>query len=144
MDARRHEWLTSLGLLVLRLGMGGYMLTHGWTKVEWIMAGDFDNFANPIGLGKPLSLVLAAVAEFLGSILVMVGLGTRIAAAAIAFTMAVAAFLVHGSDAWTLGQGLPSKQPALTFLIAMLALTLTGAGQLSLDAKIWGRRGGGH
>ena len=39
----RQETLSSIGLLVLRLGAGGYMALHGWGKVEWVLAGDFEN-----------------------------------------------------------------------------------------------------
>ncbi len=49
-----RELGNSLGLLVLRLGTGGYMLTHGWGKLQMVLAGDFDKFGDPIGLGSGL------------------------------------------------------------------------------------------
>lgn len=135
----------STGLLILRLGMGGYMLAHGWQKLGMLRAGAFEQFGDPIGLGPELSLVLVTAAEFGCALLVMLGLGTRLAAAPIVFAMGVAAFVAHGSDPWTAGGGyerfmagetpMPlSKQPALTFLVAFLALIFTGSGRFSLDA----------
>lgn len=129
----------SIGLLILRLGVGGFMLTHGWGKLQMMLAGDFDQFGDPIGLGSGPSLVLVFFAEFVCALLVIIGLATRIAAVPIVFAMAVAAFVVHGSDPWTMGPG-ASKEPALLFLSAFLALFFTGAGRISVDALIWSRR----
>lgn len=135
MESRRDETLRSIGLLILRLGAGGYLMTHGWGKLQMVLAGKFA-FADPIGLGEPASLVLVTMAEFLGSLLVILGLGTRLAALPVVFAMGVAAFVVHGADPWTLGAGPRSKEPALLFLIPFLALAFTGPGRFSLDALI--------
>jgi putative oxidoreductase len=148
MDARRQDLTNSVGLLILRLGAGGYMLTHGWGKLQMVFAGKFADFPDPIGLGGPLSLVLATFAEFVCAILVMIGFGTRFAAAPIVFTMAVAALVAHGSDPWTSGEAARlfsagetkfpvSKEPAVLFLTVFLTLIFTGAGRLSIDGLIW-------
>jgi uncharacterized membrane protein YphA (DoxX/SURF4 family) len=34
MMARWQEHANPIGLLILRVGMGGYMMTHGWRKVQ--------------------------------------------------------------------------------------------------------------
>lgn len=147
MEARQQDWTSSIGLLILRLGIGGYMLTHGWGKVQMMLAGGFDKFGDPIGLGSPLSLVLMVMAEFLCALAVIVGVATRLAAAPIVFAMAVAAFAAHGGDPWTMGEGArmflageskswASKEPALLFLIPFLALVFTGAGRCSIDGVI--------
>ena len=142
---------TSVGLLLLRVGCGGYMATHGWGKLQMLLAGSFQDFGDPIGLGPQLSLVLVALAEFACALLVVFGLWTRAAAAPVVFTMAVAAFVVHRSDPWTSGRGAElffagkakiwsSKEPALLYLTAFLALMWTGAGRYALDARPWRRR----
>jgi putative oxidoreductase len=147
-----HEKLTtSIGLLILRLGIAGYLATHGWGKVQMLRAGQFEMFGDPIGLGPRLSLWLVVFAEFICSLLVVVGLGTRFAALPVVFAMGVAAFVAHGRDPWTMetaarlffaGQTkmMLSKEPALIFLAGFLALAFTGAGRLSLDALIVARR----
>ena len=131
--------LNSYGLLILRLGFGGYMMTHGWGKVEMLLERDFDSFADPIGIGTVPSLIGAVGAEFVCALLVMIGLATRLATMPIIFTMAIAAFVVHRADPWTMGQG-ASKEPAMLFLIAFLTLALTGPGRISLDHLIFAKR----
>jgi putative oxidoreductase len=132
----------SIGLLALRLGFGGYMMTHGWGKLQMVINGQFDQFGDPIGLGNTLSLILAMLAEFFCALLVAIGLGTRVAAVPVVMTMATAAFVVHGNDPWTMSGG-ASKEPALLFFTAFLTLVFTGAGRFSFDALIvpwWQRR----
>ncbi|MBN1491503.1 MAG: DoxX family protein [Phycisphaerae bacterium] len=147
----RHQNLAhSIGLLILRLGIGGYMLTHGWGKLQMVLAGDFDKFGDPIGLGSGLSLVLMMMAEFVCSLLVILGFASRLAAVPLVFAMAVAALVVHGNDPWTMGQAAKlfmageaaswaSKEPALLYLIPFLALAVAGPGGLSIDRLIWAR-----
>jgi putative oxidoreductase len=148
----------SIGLLALRLGAGGFMASHGWGKVGMVLEGKFADFSDPVGLGSGLSLVLVAGAEFACAILVAAGLFTRLAAIPPVIAMAVAAFVAHAGDPWTMGEAARlfrakeaehwgSKEPALLFLVAFLALAFTGAGRFSLDAllaKRRGRRGGGE
>lgn len=151
MDASRQDMTTSIGLLILRLGIGGYMLTHGWGKVQLALAGGFDKFGDPIGLGSPLSLVLMVGAEFVCALAVMLGVATRFVAAPVVFGMGVAAFVVHAADPWTIGEGArrftagaakswASREPALLYLVPFLALIFTGAGRFSIDG-LAGSRG---
>jgi len=151
MEVQRQELMRSIGLLILRLGIGGYMLTHGWGKLQMMLAGDFAMFGDPIGLGSGLSLVLVVIGEFLCPLLVMIGLGTRFAVVPTIITMGVAAFVAHGSDPWTMeraamlfmakqSESWASKQPALMFLITFLALMFTGAGRFSVDELIRQRK----
>lgn len=152
MDPGTQDAAASAGLLILRLGVAGYMITHGWSKVTMLMERQFEMFGDPIGIGPVASLVLVVLAEFLCAILVVAGLATRLAAIPIVITMAVAAFVAHGADPWTMTEAAmrffsgaskswASKQPALTFLFVFLALVFTGAGKYSLDALIASRSG---
>lgn len=158
MEERSQGLGNSIGLLILRLGIGGYLLTHGWGKLQMMLAGDFAGFGDPIGLGGSLSLVLVTTAEFFCALAVIFGLATHLAAAVIVFSMAVAAFVAHGADPWTMGEAArrfmsgaskswASREPALLYLIPFLALVFTGAGSLSLDRWIrtrWRRRRAGR
>jgi len=125
----------SIGLLILRVGFGLFMASHGWGKLQMLLAGESENFADPIGVGKWLSLALAVFAEFVCAILIVIGLGTRLASIPLIVTMAVAAFVVHANDPLTMGTG-ASKEPALLFLIPFVTLFFTGAGKLSMDGLI--------
>lgn len=145
MNERRQGILTSIGLLLLRVGVGGYLMTHGFAKLQWLAAGEFDKFADPIGMGNKLGLFAATGAEFFCALLVALGLLTRLAALPPAFVMCVAAFVVHKADPYTMtaAAGGVSKEPAMLFLIPMLTLVFTGPGWFSLDALVYpylGRR----
>ena len=131
----------SIGLFILRLGIGGYLMTHGWGKLQMLLASK--EFADPLGMGKELSLMAITGAEFFCALLVVIGLATRLAAIPPAFAMGVAAFVVHANDPWrAMGPG-ASKEPALLYLIPFLALVFTGPGRFSIDHLIrqgWRRR----
>jgi len=150
MEARRQDLVNSIGLLVLRVGVGVYLATHGWGKLQMVLDGSFDKFTDPIGIGSGPSLVLVTLAEFVCALLVALGLVTRLAAIGPVVAMSIAAFVVHGSDPWTMQEAArifrageadswSSKEPALLYLIPFLALVFTGPGRLSLDAWLWPR-----
>ena len=103
---------TSVGLLLLRIGCGGYMATHGWGKLQMLLHGRFQDFGDPIGLGPVTSLVLVTLAEFACALLVVLGLWTRAAAAPVVFTMAVAAF---GWLTWTVPYCMPPSGTVLPY-----------------------------
>lgn len=151
MVERKQDMSVSIGLLVLRLGIGGFLLTHGLGKLQMTIAGEFAKFGDPIGLGNTLSLVLVTIAEFFCALAVLLGFATRFAAAVIVFSMSVAVFVAHGADPWTMERGYAlftsgaskswaSKEPALLYLVPFLALVFTGAGRLSVDSLVAGRR----
>lgn len=124
---------SDLALLLLRLASGGIMAySHGWGKLQGILEGDL-GFADPIGIGEVPSLFLTVFAEFVCGILVALGLFTRLALVPLAFTMAVAVFVVHADDPF-------SKQEfGLLFLVPYVALLLLGPGKLSLDKMMGGK-----
>lgn len=114
-----------LALLLLRVGFGGFMLTHGIPKIG--MLSDPSQFGDPIGLGTTVSLILCLIGEVVAPILLIIGFKTKWAAIPAAITMMVAAFIVHAKD------DLGTKEHALLYLIAFVVLFLTGAGKYSLD-----------
>lgn len=72
----------------------------------------------------------AALAEFGGGIFLALGLFCRPAALSIAFTMAVAAFGVHGHE------GFAKMEMALLYLAISSYFVASGAGRLSVDAYL--------
>lgn len=115
-----------LGLLILRLGVGLLMLfPHGYSKVVNFSAS-FDSFPNPLGLGSGVSIVGAVFAEVICSILIMLGIKTRIFATIPLFTMIVAAFIVHANDPWNV------KEKAILFGLMYIVLIFTGGGKYSV------------
>jgi putative oxidoreductase len=118
-----------LGLLLLRLVAGSAMLTHGWPKLEKALAGS-TQFADPIGVGPELTLYLAILAEFLCSLLVMLGFATRVAVIPLIATMLVAFFIVHSADPFAI------KESSFIFTGIFASLFFTGPGKYSLDYSI--------
>lgn len=123
-----------LGKLILRIGMGGLMLPHGYGKLtRWLNQGTEVSFANPLGIGEVPTLFLAIIAELICPILIIIGLRTRLAAILPALTMATAAFVIHIDDPWS------KMEFSLLYLTGFLSIILIGPGKWSLDGKI-GRR----
>lgn len=119
--------LISIGLLLLRVIVGVFMMTHGFGKLKMLLGPGEIQFADPIGIGLELSLILAVFAEFFCSILLILGLGTRLAAIPLMITMMVAGFVVHSADPFQV------KEFALLYGVVFTALFITGPGRYSLD-----------
>lgn len=124
----------SIGLFILRVTIGCFMLLHGLQKLMGFSAMA-ETFPDPLGMGSQLSLIAAIGAEVGCSILLILGLGTRVAVIPLAFTMIVALFVVHGGDPWKV------KELAAIYLAIYVVIFVTGAGNLSLDSKLFGARG---
>ena len=124
----RAEWL---GPLVLRLVFGYFWAETGWAKLHNL--GGFT--ARFVDWGIPLpafSATLSAGVEFVGGVLLMLGLLTRITAAAMAFNMVVAiAFVViknvGGIDDFV-------ELDEVLYVAVFFWLVMAGPGKASLDA----------
>ncbi|WP_017730449.1 DoxX family protein [Nafulsella turpanensis] len=119
-----------LGLLLLRLVAGAAMLTHGYPKLQRLLSGNFE-FGDPVGLGPEISLILAVFAELICSVLIIVGVLTRLATIPLIITMAIAFFVVHGADAFS------SRELAFLYLGAYLTIFFTGPGKFSADKTLF-------
>jgi len=128
-SAKINEFVTpDVSLLLLRVGAGALMLTHGYPKLRRILDGNF-SFGDPIGIGPVASLILVTLAEFLCSLFVMAGFMTRASLLPLMFAMAVAAFIAHAGDPFG------DKELPIFFLISFATLFLTGPGKYSMDHK---------
>ena len=120
-----------IAMLLMRLTFGGLMLVnHGWGKMIKLFSEDPIRFADPIGIGMAPSLGLTVFAEALCALLIVVGLGTRLATIPLIITMLVAVFVIHWADPFG------DKEMALLYLIPYLAILLLGPGKFSLDSLI--------
>ncbi|UII30340.1 DoxX family protein [Fulvivirga ulvae] len=117
-----HVWL-----LILRISAASFMLTHGYPKLMTLIEGGEIAFYDFLGLGMTASLALAVLAEFVCSILLILGLGTRLAALPLIITMLVAAFAVHADDPFG------KKEFALLYLLIFATILVFGAGKYSVD-----------
>ena len=118
-------------LLILRITVGVLMLSHGIGKFSKLFGDDPIKFADPMGLGVTTSLALTVFAEVFCSVLLIFGLGTRLAAIPLLITMLVAAFIVHGAD------GFGKQELPLLYSIIYLTITIAGAGTISFDNWIF-------
>ena len=126
------------GLLTLRIVLGLIMVAHGSQKLFTFGYSGVTAGMAQAGLPAPaLSAALIIAAEFGGGLLLIAGLFTRFAAAAIAFGMAVASIQVHLPNGFFAPNG---YEFTLMLAGAGLALVLTGPGLFSLDALIARRR----
>ncbi|GAB3341019.1 DoxX family protein [Larkinella ripae] len=115
-------------LLLLRLGVSALMLTHGWPKFTKILAGNFQ-FGDPIGIGSAPSLILATLAEFGCSLLLILGFQTRLAALVLMINMVVIAFFAHASDPFG------KKELPLLFFLIYATIFFVGPGSYSVDGR---------
>jgi putative oxidoreductase len=130
-----HSGHIGLGLLVLRLSSGVFMLSHGLEKLSnfstMVEHGRFMPVLGSVALG----LGLAVFAEVFMSILLMLGLFTRIVVIPLIVTMLVAIFLVH------LHEPFPQAELALLYLFLYTALLFAGPGKFSVDFYLAGQPG---
>ncbi len=122
-----------LGLLILRIGTSVLLFTgHGWPKLMQFNER-LNTFANPIGLGSPVSFLLVLFVEVVCAMLVLFGFLTRWAVIPLIFFFLIAAFIQHADDPWS------RKEFALIYLTPCLTLLFTGPGRFSVDGKRGGR-----
>lgn len=118
----------NLGLLFFRASIGLTMaFAHGMGKIP--PSAQFTGYVTSMGMPGFMAWG-AALAEFLGGILIAAGLLTRLNSAALAVTMMVAAFMAHGADPFQ------KKEMALLYLVCSIFIFIAGPGKFSLDGII--------
>lgn len=139
--------------LPLRLALGASFIYHGFPKL-FTVGGHEQTVGMLGGIGVPAA---SSVAWFLGGLeviggaLLILGLLTRPIALLLAIEMGVALFRVHWPNGFSFMHvtgmsptgpvfGLPGWEVPLLFLTGTLALVIGGAGNLSIDAAVTGRR----
>jgi putative oxidoreductase len=125
--------LMDIAILVVRVMIGLSMLTHGTPKLLRFSADGPLNFGDPLNIGPLPSLVLTVFAEFFCSLLIIFGLGTRLAVIPLIISTSVAAFVVHKSD------GFAQQEMALLYLLVYFTLFISGSGRYSLDRMLVGK-----
>lgn len=126
----KNSFITDISKLIYRVSVASFMLTHGFGKFKLLLSGNLDKFADPLGMGPEISLILAVGAEFFASIAIIIGFKTRLATIPIIFTMGIAAFVVHGSDPFSV------KEFALLYMVAFIGIAIMGSGKYSIDYLI--------
>jgi putative oxidoreductase len=135
--------LQSPFLLLVRLYWGFQMMQTGWGKLHNLakVTEFFTSLGIPLpGLNAPFIVGL----EFLGGILIMLGLGSRLVALLLTCDMVVAFFTADQEALFSIFSD-PDKFYAAapyTFLVAFLIVLIFGPGRFSLDALLTKRLSG--
>lgn len=134
--------------MALRLVLAAVFIAHGANKLFGLWAGPGIGVGGPdataqffaaVGLNPAFPLaVLVGIVETLGGVLLAIGWFTRIAAPALIIVMGVAIWKVHMAWGFFLnwstapgrGQGMELN---IVLIGALVCLTLTGAGDWSID-----------
>lgn len=132
--AHSDSLVKDIVLLVVRVFIGFAMLSHGFPKLQMLIEGGKPEFFDFLGMGPQISLGLTVFAEFACSILLILGLFSRVALGFMIFTMAVAGFIVHSSDPFE------KQEMSLIYLAVYLMLMVFGVGKVSVDHMIEKRK----
>lgn len=124
----------SIVLFALRVFAALVTIPYGVDKIARYDALAVDFFGDPIGIGMEPSLVLTIAAQVGFTVMLIVGLQTRLFAMLLAFHMAVAT-KYHFFDPFK------TKVLPMIFLMLYLLVAALGAGRYSADAAIAARRG---
>lgn len=124
--------LSQIVLTVFRVVCGFTMIHNGLDKFADI-PGFAEAYVEVIGLPFPIFFAyIAAATETIGSILVIVGLGTRLAALGLVSTMVVAMY----HHILVAGFSVPYLELSMVYGSCFLFLTVLGAGKFSMDALV--------
>lgn len=124
------EWT---GPLLVRLTLGLVFVTTGWGKLHSLE--DVTRFFESLNIPAPgAQAVLVSTIEFVGGLLLIAGLGTRIASALLIGVMAVAIYTAKLPDL----HGIVDLANTIefTYLAMFVWLVVRGAGTASLDHAI--------
>ena len=119
----------NIAMLILRIGMGGLMMPHGYDKLVHFATYKKD-FMNFLGIGSSLSLALVIFSEFFCSLFLVVGLFSRLIVIPMIFGLCVALFKAHNGDIF--GDG----EHAALFITGLLVILLVGPGKISADGMM--------
>ena len=138
---------TDVGLLLLRLGVGGTFVAHGLQKVFGLWGGPgINGFAQALesfGFRQTIALAwLTGLGELVGGAFVVIGAVTPLAAAGLLGIMINAVLLKLGNGFFVAGPaGAGAFELELVLGLAAGALVLTGPGRIALDnGRAWHRR----
>jgi putative oxidoreductase len=137
---------SSLSSTVLRLVLAGVMFPHGAQKMlGWFGGYGFEGtmgfFTKTMGLPAPVGLFTICV-EFFAPFLLVLGLGTRLAALGFIGLMVGAIATVHAPNGffmnWTGQQAGEGFEYHLLVIGIAFALVIRGGGRFALDRRLAG------
>ncbi|WP_426975267.1 DoxX family protein [Pseudarthrobacter sp. O4] len=132
--------LTTSARTILRIVTGFLFAAHGWQKFnEFTIAGTQAAFTQMGVPAAELAAPVVATLELAGGVALILGVLTRIFAVLLAADVLGALFLVHAPAGVFAANG--GYELVLLLAAAALAVALVGAGKVSVDKVLFGRRG---
>lgn len=117
---------TDLGLLILRISIGGLMLFHGVSKILHGISFLTDNMG-VIGYAVYIGEVLAPLA-------ILLGWRTKIASVIFAINCIVAVAVAHSGEIFSISDhGGYALELLMLYLLGSVALVFTGAGRYAVS-----------
>jgi putative oxidoreductase len=127
----------NLGLLILRVCAGlSLFLKHGLEKLTGYSTM-VQHFPDPIHIGAHASLAYALFSDGICSVLVVLGLATRPAAAIILINVLTAFLFVHHAAFFSNAHA----ELVWVYIAVFASILLTGPGRFSLDARFENTKG---
>ncbi|MGO8969315.1 MAG: DoxX family protein [Myxococcaceae bacterium] len=137
--SRARYWADRLawaGPLLVRISLASVFIVTGWAKLHDLEK--VTGYFTELGLPMPgLNARVVATTEFVGGILVLLGLFTRLASLPLAFSMAVA--ILTGRRADIDGVATLFGFSEFTYFACFVWLVVAGAGAFSLDRLLFAR-----
>lgn len=120
----RFWYRRSLGLLLIRIGTGAVFFAHGLMKLQNL--GPIDNFFTKSLHLPPGTAALVMIFELVGGIMLIAGVGARIAGAVLGFEMLAAIYLTGVDKGW------PAHELEFLLMAVAFGIALGGAGKLRM------------
>lgn len=128
----------SLGLLIMRVALGGVLMWAGWRKFSGgketlqTVGANIKHIGIDVGQDNAFTLffgIMAAGSELVGGALLIIGLLFRISSAFLVFTMLVATLYMYQASSGEINRfGYP-----MILLFVLLGLLFTGPGKFSVQ-----------
>ncbi|MEC5189489.1 putative membrane protein YphA (DoxX/SURF4 family) [Geobacillus thermodenitrificans] len=130
--AQKYKW----ALLILRVALGLTFFIHGVAKFQMGL-GNVAGWFESIGVAGFLGYVVAFI-ELTGGVALIVGLGTRVISALLAFVMSGATFTVKLPAGFVGNSQTVGYELDVVLLSVAIALCLNGSQLFALDSKWFG------
>ncbi len=121
---------TDVASLLLRLIFGGMFIYYGYLKIEGF-SQYASMFPDYLGIGHKPTYILVNSCEFIGGILLVLGLFTRLAITPIFIIMVVAFLVAHKNDPFE------KKEIVFVYIFLSVVIFVLGSGKFSLDRLLF-------
>lgn len=126
---------TDLGILALRLVLGGLFFYHGLDALQHYQLYSSYSTRSYIGLSLKTEFALVVYAQFICGLFVALGFLTRLSVIPLLFSMIIAFFIAHKNDPF-----LTVSEKAFMFMVLCIPVLIFGSGKFSIDNLVFRKR----